>query len=136
MNHIQNEKAKKSILKKVSRIFMIVGASIFVLGFILQFMSIASLMGSTGFEEPTNYFVVIILGFILLFIGVIVGVLDSMKKVGEVQEGVTSFVKQTFMDVVSGRMQQPAEIYCKYCGTLLNENERECPNCGAGRTKN
>lgn len=136
MNQTQNGKTKKSVLKRVSGILMIVGAIVFVVGFILQFVSISSMMGSRTFEEPANYFVVIITGFSILFVGIMIGVIDSMRNARSMQEGITSFVKDTFVDVVSGRMQQPAEIYCKYCGSLLNENERECPNCGAGRIKN
>lgn len=136
MNQTQNGKTKKSVLKRVSGILMIVGAIVFVVGFILQFVSISSMMGSRTFEEPANYFVVIITGFAILFVGIMIGAIDTMRNARSMQEGITSFVKEQFVDVVSGRMQQPAEIYCKYCGSLLNENERECPNCGAGRTKN
>ena len=134
---INNNKTsnQKTILKKVSTALIIVGMIIFVIGFMLQFGSIVLMAGGDSFKEPPNFFIVILSGFALLFSGIMVGAVDSMRNAKNIQDDVTSIVRNRIMDVVSGRMQQPAQTYCKYCGSLLHENERECPNCGAGKTK-
>lgn len=126
----------KSILKRVSVVMMIAGVIVFFVGFILQFVSIATMAEkSVADGMPNNYFAVIVTGFALLFSGVMVGAVDSMMKTRDIHVDMVETIRDKVMKGMHERMCEPVEKYCEYCGTLLHEGERECPNCGASKTK-
>ena len=133
-----NRQSRSSLLKKVSIVMMIAGVVIFFAGFVLQFISIATMSTRNLAQDgmPSNFFAVIVTGFALLFSGVMVGSVDSMMKTRDVHVDMVETIRDKVMKGMHERMCETVEKYCAYCGTLLNENERDCPNCGASRTKN
>ena len=130
-------KDSRNLLKNISKILMVAGIIMFFAGFMLQFISIATMSGRSfaAGETPNNFFAVIVAGFALLFSGVMVGAVDSMNKAKDINQNMFETISDKVMKGMHERMCEPVEKYCEYCGTPLNEGERECPNCGASKTK-
>ena len=126
-----------NILKKVAVTMMVFGVVLFFAGFVLQFISIATMSTRNLAQDgmPSNFFAVIVTGFALLFSGVMVGSVDSMMKTRDVHVDMVETIRDKVMKGMHERMCEPVETYCEYCGTLLQNGERDCPNCGASRTK-
>lgn len=137
MTRKNKEKNSRNLLKNVSKVLMVAGIVMFFAGFMLQFISIATMSGRTfaAGETPNNFFAVIVAGFALFFSGVMVGAVDSMNKTKDVSQDMFETISDKVMKGMHERMCEPAETYCEYCGTLLHDGERECPNCGASKTK-
>ena len=133
------KKQKKNFLQILSVLIMFVGVVIFVVGFILQFSSGPSVSSFNLFEEQKNYVSVIVTGFMMMFFGgflnIISGLLAKAKNTTDGSLIGDVVAVATTMQETHERMREPKETYCDYCGTLILENERECPNCGANKTK-
>lgn len=41
-----------------------------------------------------------------------------------------SYMQTTYQEKVSEHKRKKI-VYCKYCGSILDETEKKCPNCGA-----
>ncbi len=132
-------KRRMNLLQKFGMLLIAIGIIVTITGFILQFSEVASMsMSFNWFEEPKSYMSVISTGFIFIIVGICFNIFSAIvaaKNVGTDSSinNVVSMSAKT--QETHERMRQPEETYCDYCGTLLHEHERECPNCGANKTK-
>lgn len=130
------KKSKKNLLQTIGFLMIMIGVVVFIVGFILQFSAVTSSFDS--FEEPKNYISVIVTGFMIIFFGGFLNIIATVLKAKTISGAVMEKVVESMTgqpQETHERMREPEETYCDYCGTLLHEHERECPNCGANKTK-
>ncbi len=127
-------KQNNSKLKKVSTFLVSSGIIVFIIGFFLQFLSVA--MFDIDTDSPFKFFIVIIAGFFMLFAGIMLSVFERVNKFRKLQGGILDKMLNSIEnDNQKDTRMREQDVYCDYCGSMLHENERECPNCGAARTE-
>lgn len=135
MTNNEQNKSKKGLLKKIGKVMIIVGIIVLVVGIFLQMFSVVSIMGKDSFDQPTNFFVVIVSGFSIMFFGIILNVVSGAMDMQKMHGSITEVIHDHVLTGLKERMRGPEEISCEYCGTVLKEDERSCPNCGANKTR-